>query len=36
MSETTIGKGALAKAALALLDEAYLESPDSRSTWFGQ
>lgn len=34
MSETTIGKGALAKAALALLDEAYLESPDSRSTWF--
>jgi hypothetical protein len=34
MSGTTIEKAALAKAALALYDEAYLEAPNPKGTWF--
>jgi hypothetical protein len=34
MSESTIEKDALTKAALALYDEAYLEAPDPKGTWF--
>lgn len=34
MEGTKIEAGSLATALLALLDEAYLESPDPRGTWF--
>jgi len=34
MNGTTIEKGTLTKAALALYDEAYLEAPNPKGTWF--
>lgn len=34
MNGTTIEKAALTKAALTLLDEAYIEAPNPKGTWF--